>query len=86
MNGLRAFAHNSGAAVDYYPLSSSGGWEEKWALLVRTKAIVIRPKLMIVSKLQRNLSDVRPSTPNTFPGIFGLTGGRSFHNILIKSH
>ena len=35
MNGLREFAHTSGASVDYYPMSASGGWEENWSLLVR---------------------------------------------------
>jgi hypothetical protein len=37
MNGLRAFALNNGAAVDYYPLSAAGGWQEKWTLLVRRR-------------------------------------------------
>lgn len=39
MNGLRAFALRNNALVDYYQLSASGGWQEKWDLLVRRRSV-----------------------------------------------
>ena len=80
-NGLRALALDHGAAVEYYQLSSAGGWKERWSLLVIIhfqcfSFFDIRCTIATIP-LQQRVYELRSSSLEAHPGIFALTGAHT---------